>query len=86
MAKHFTFRVVCTFEMQHTFDESKVGGKQVDAADERMPTDAALGALRHAIELALAEHFAVSWLSIDREEVEILGVQDDRPESESQEN
>jgi hypothetical protein len=75
--KRYTFSVVCSFTMQHTFDESEIepdpGGNESDVE----PTDRALLALACELEELLSTHYSVFDVDASSDSDSLLGTVDD---------
>jgi len=71
--KTYTYRVICSFTVQHSFTESEVEQDPGGHASDVVPTDEALSALREELEAALVEDHAVSCFDIHAESDDLLG-------------
>ncbi len=75
--KRYTFRVFCTFEVQHTFGENEVQPDSDGDATDVEPTDDALQALGREFESYLAERYAVSAVEVSTDSDLMLGTLDE---------
>jgi hypothetical protein len=66
--KHHTFKVICGFTMQYTFDETEIG-------PDGEPTEDAVIALEEELEEHLHQNYSVDF--VDAEVDVPLGVSDD---------
>ena len=58
--KIYTFRVTCSFTMQHSFVETDVEHDPEGRDSDLIPTEAALSALKGELEAALGDNHAIS--------------------------
>ena len=72
--KKYTFRVFCTFEVQHTFGENEVEPDPDGDDTDVEPTDDALQAYGRELESYLAEHYSVSDVEVSTDSDLMLGV------------
>lgn len=66
--KHHTFKVICGFTMQYTFDETEIG-------TDGEPTEAAVIALEKELEEHLHQNYSVELIDVEVDF--LLGVSDD---------
>ena len=75
--KTYTYRVLCSFELQHSFTESEVEHDPEGFESSFVPTDAALLALREELQAALDQNHAISSFDVHTESDDLLGIVDD---------
>lgn len=75
--KTYTYRVVCSFALQHSFTESEVENDSDSGESDVLPTDAALSALKEELQATLNHNYAISSFDIHAESDDLLGIYDD---------
>lgn len=76
MSKHYTFRVVCSFTMQHTFTEDEMEPDPEGGEGDVVPTDEGMLALQRELEEHLRGDYVVDEVELDTDSDALLGVED----------
>ncbi len=75
--KTHTFRVTCSFVIQHSFTEAEVMVDPEGREGDIVPTESALTDLQSEIEASLGEDYAISTLIVETESDDLLGTAED---------
>lgn len=69
----YTFTVMCSFNIEYTFNESEVEQDPGGDVGEFQPTDKALRNLEKDLNKVIGQHYPVTQLSADAESDQFLG-------------
>ena len=72
--KTYTFRLLCSFEMQYSFTESEVGPDTEGGESDVVPTEAVLAALIEEMQATICQH--ITSFAIHVESDDLLGTED----------
>lgn len=72
--KHYTFNVVCSFTMQHTFTEPEVQSSEDGRTGDVEPTQEALSQLESELSNHMQNNFAIAEIQAFADSDALLGI------------
>ena len=75
--KHYTFNVVCSFNMQFTFTENEVQPDSDGSESDIEPSDSALTNLEQNLKDFLSQHYCVANVEVYADSDALLGIEND---------